>query len=84
MPLLDTLKGITHSRRTLIRRSMGRSDWAQMNRAVDLATDFIRSYPVADDVRVVNWCRTNEEHLDRLLTSKQRPTLKPLLMGMKP
>jgi hypothetical protein len=39
---------------------------------------------VADDVRVVNWCRTNEEHIDRLLTSKQRPTLKPLLMGMKP
>ena len=84
MPLLDTLKSITESRRRLIQIRAGRQDWAQLNRAVDLATEFIRSYPVADDVRVVNWCRTHEEHLDRLLTKQQRPTLKPLLMGRKP
>ena len=84
MPLLHTLQSITNSRRKLVQIQKGRSDWQPINRAVDVATDFIRSYPVADDVRVVNWCRTNEEHIDRLLTSKQRPTLKPLLMGMKP
>jgi hypothetical protein len=84
MALLHTLQSITNSRRKLVQIQKGRSDWQPINRAVDVATDFIRSYPVADDVRVANWCRTNEEHLDRLLTSKQRPTLKPLLMGMKP
>jgi hypothetical protein len=84
MPLLDTLKGITHSRRTLVRRSIGRKDWHDLNHACDLATAFLRSYPVATDERVVEWCRKNEHILDRLLTSKQRPTLKPLLMGMKP
>jgi hypothetical protein len=84
MSLLHTLQSITNSRRKLVQIQKGRSDWQPINRAVDLATDFIRSYPVADDVRVVNWCRTHEEHLDRLLTSKQRPTLKPLLMGRKP
>ena len=84
MALRDTLQSITNSRRRLVQIQKGRSDWAPINRAVDVATDFLRSYPVADDVRVVNWCRTHEEHLDRLLTSKQRPTLKPLLMGKKP
>lgn len=84
MALLHTLQNITNSRRKLVQIQKGRSDWEPINRAVDVATDFLRSYPVADDVRVVNWCRTNEEHLDRLLTSKQRPTLKPLLMGKKP
>lgn len=84
MALRDTLQSITNSRDRLIKIRAGRADWDNLNRSVDVATAFLRSYPVADDVRVANWCRTNEEHLDRLLTSKQRPTLKPLLMGMKP
>lgn len=84
MSLRDTLQSITNSRDRLIRIRAGRADWNALRRSVDVATDFLRSYPVADDVRVVNWCRTHEEHVDRLLTSKQRPTLKPLLMGRKP
>lgn len=84
MPLRDTLQAITNSRDALIRRSQGRTDWDSLRRSVGLATEFLRSYPFADDVRVVNWCRTHEEHVDRLLTSKQRRTLKPLLMGKKP
>jgi hypothetical protein len=84
MALRDTLQSITNSRDRLIKITKGRTDWDKLKRSVNVATDFLRSYPVADDVRVANWCRTNEEHVDRLLTSKQRPTLKPLLMGMKP
>jgi hypothetical protein len=84
MSLRDTLQSITNSRDRLIRIRAGRADWNALRRSVDVATEFLKSYPVADDVRVVNWCRTHEEHVDRLLTSKQRPTLKPLLMGRKP
>lgn len=84
MPLRDTLQAITNSRDRLIRIRKGRTDFDAARRSVDVSTEFLRSYPVADDVRVVNWCRTHEEHVDRLLTSKQRRTLKPLLMGKKP
>lgn len=84
MPLRAKLESITNSRAALIRNRIGRTDWEALRRSVDLATEFLRSYPVADDVRVVNWCLTHEAHLDRLLTSGQRRTLKPLLMGKKP
>ena len=84
MPLRNTLQAITNSRDRLIKITKGRSDWDNLRLSVAVATEFLKSYPVADDVRVVNWCRTHEEHVDRLLTSKQRPTLKPLLMGRKP
>lgn len=60
------------ARRRVIELGKGRNDWIDLNRSLDVAVTFMKSYPGASDQTVREWARRNEVHVDRIFTSKTR------------
>ena len=67
------------ARRRVIELGKGRNDWTDLNRSLDIAVTFTRSYPGASDQTVREWARRNEVHVDRIFTSKTRNVQRKLM-----
>jgi hypothetical protein len=79
-PLREVLRGAIASRKAAMRGSRGRRDWTDCRISISIAEEFGKNYPVADDQRVVSWCRAREPHVRRIVP-KNHPAVYSALMG---
>jgi hypothetical protein len=79
-PLREVLDGAIASRQAAMRGKRGRGDWANIRVAIAFAEQFRINYPVADDARVVAWCRKNATFVARIVPANQ-PAVLAALMG---
>jgi hypothetical protein len=82
-PLREVLRGAIASRQAAMRGTRGRRDWGDLRVSIAFAEQFLINYPVADDARVVNWCRTNHTFIGRIVPANQ-PAVLAALMGHTP
>lgn len=68
-----------NSRQRLIELGRGRSDWHELNLAVQAGKQFLRSYPMASDQTVTWWARRNERFVERIFTGKNRDGMYKIL-----
>jgi hypothetical protein len=79
-PLREVLDGAIASRQAAMRGTRGRRDFGDIKVAIAFAEQFLINYPVADDARVVAWCRKNATFVARIVPANQ-PAVLAALMG---
>jgi len=79
-PLREVLDGAIASRQAAMRGTRGRGDWANIRVAIAFAEQFRINYPVADDDRVIAWCRQHHSFIGRIVPANQ-PAVLAALMG---
>ncbi len=73
---------MVNSRQHMMRGGIGNPQWDAIRAAVGRAETFLRSYPVADDVRVINHFLTHPKDVDLIVPSNRKP-IRYRLMGKK-
>ena len=79
-PLREVLDGAIASRQAAMRGTRGRRDFGDIKVAIAFAEQFRINYPVADDARVVAWCRQHHSFVGRIVPANQ-PAVLAALMG---
>jgi hypothetical protein len=78
-PLREVLSGAIASRQAAMRGTRGRRDWGDLRVSIAFAEQFLINYPVADDARVVAWCRQHHTFVGRIVPANQPAVLAALL-----
>jgi hypothetical protein len=78
-PLREVLDGAIASRQAAMRGTRGRRDWGDLRVSIAFAEEFRLRYPVADDARVIEWCRKHHSFVGRIVPANQPAVLAALL-----
>ena len=79
-PFRLVLAGVVNSRNAMWRKSVGNPRWDALRVAIGKAEEFLKSYPYAEDWRVIEWCVKHREET-ALLVPSNRPAVLDRLMG---
>ena len=79
-PLRELLQGAINSRHATLKNGRSkRKDETFLRAAIGRAEVFLRGYPVADDERVVRYCRSNEDDTRMIVPGRNKATIAKLL-----
>jgi len=78
-PLRDTLRKVLNAREAMWKKSVGNPRWDRIRVAMGKAEEFLRSYPYADNWRVIEWCHAHRWEVYLLVPSNRKETLARLM-----